>query len=109
MAASYWSLLAPAIEMAEKDWYGKTIFLTIDLPNGIHREVTYAWRPAAVGFGAGGRFLIFGDYVGAAGRGRRFFSTLGGECPPPPPPAPPPPHTHTILRTLSLRLSINLS
>ena len=49
--------------MAEQDWYGKTIFTQIDLSNGIHKEVTYAWMPAAVGFAAGGLFLILGDYV----------------------------------------------
>ena len=90
IAASYWSLLAPgltalcpryptypwppliptpaplsaaAISMAEQDWYGKTKFAQIDLSNGIHKEVTYAWLPAAVGFAAGGLFLIVGDYV----------------------------------------------
>ena len=63
MAASYWSLLAPAIDMSEKDWYGKSIFMHIELPNGIEKDVTYAWMPAAVGFGAGGLFLILGDWV----------------------------------------------
>jgi ZIP family zinc transporter len=40
VAASFWSLLAPAIEMAENDWYG---------------EYHIAWLPALVGFllGAG--------------------------------------------------------
>ena len=59
--------------MAEQDWYGKTKFAQIDLSNGIHKEVTYAWLPAAVGFAAGGLFLVVGDYVS------------------PRPPAPPPP------------------
>ena len=49
--------------MAEQDWYGKTKFAQIDLSNGIHKEVTYAWLPAAVGFAAGGLFLVVGDYV----------------------------------------------
>ena len=49
--------------MAEQDWYGKTKFTQIDLPNGISKEVTYAWLPAAVGFAAGGLFLVLGDIV----------------------------------------------
>lgn len=49
--------------MAEQDWYGKEKFTQIDLSNGISKEVTYAWLPAAVGFAAGGLFLVLGDYV----------------------------------------------
>ena len=49
--------------MAEQDWYGKEKFAQIDLSNGISKEVTYAWLPAAVGFAAGGLFLVVGDYV----------------------------------------------
>lgn len=56
-------LSVPAIAMAEQDWYGKTKFAQIDLSNGISKEVTYAWLPAAVGFAAGGVFLVIGDYV----------------------------------------------
>lgn len=59
-AASYWSLLAPAIEMAEQDWYGKASYRMV-LPNGIDKEITLAWLPAAVGFAAGGIFLLIGD------------------------------------------------
>ena len=57
------SLVVPAIAMAEQDWYGKEKFAQIDLSNGISKEVTYAWLPAAVGFAAGGLFLVLGDYV----------------------------------------------
>jgi ZIP family zinc transporter len=49
IAASYWSLLAPAIEMAEKD---------LELNGG---EGLPAWVPAAVGFMAGGLFLRLVD------------------------------------------------
>lgn len=46
VAASYWSLLAPAIEMAEADeFYGKT----------------WAFVPAAIGFGVGALFLFILD------------------------------------------------
>ena len=68
IAASYWSLLAPAISMAEQDWYGSTTFAQLDLPNGIQKTVTYAFLPAAVGFAAGGLFLIVGDCVRFAPR-----------------------------------------
>eukprot|EP00912_Choanoflagellata_sp_UC4_P001557 UC4_evm1s989 len=61
IAASYWSLLAPAIDMSEKnDFYGASWF-HVDLSNGIKKDITLAWFPAVVGFLAGGAFLLLGD------------------------------------------------
>jgi hypothetical protein len=49
--------------MAEQDWYGTTTLTQINLSNGIKKDITYAWMPAAVGFAAGGLFLVVGDAV----------------------------------------------
>ena len=47
-AASYWSLLSPAIDMAkESGYYGE--------------DGTYAFGPVAIGFAFGGLFVFLSD------------------------------------------------
>eukprot|EP01063_Lacrimia_lanifica_P013800 TRINITY_DN20405_c0_g1_i1.p1 TRINITY_DN20405_c0_g1~~TRINITY_DN20405_c0_g1_i1.p1 ORF type:complete len:333 (+),score=126.47 TRINITY_DN20405_c0_g1_i1:78-1076(+) len=63
LAASYWSLLAPAIELAEKTpWYAN--YQLWEKPDGTFVSLT--WLPPAVGILAGVAFLILGDALVAS-------------------------------------------
>ena len=62
MAASYWSLLAPAIEWAEKDWYGSyNVFDGVIPGTSMRKQINLAWMPASVGFAVGALFVLTGD------------------------------------------------
>eukprot|EP01064_Diplonema_japonicum_P034990 TRINITY_DN7414_c0_g4_i1.p1 TRINITY_DN7414_c0_g4~~TRINITY_DN7414_c0_g4_i1.p1 ORF type:complete len:289 (+),score=18.24 TRINITY_DN7414_c0_g4_i1:51-917(+) len=59
LAASYWSLLAPAIDITENNWWGKQAMW--ERPDG--SEITMAWVPVAIGLAAGVLFVVVGDYI----------------------------------------------